>query len=149
MQSNIIKIKKKKKNLLPSFCLKQASNGNFTPGSAACIDAAVTPAIPAGASYHRTQASPLLAHCCCHSSAPPELLPTAPTTQTTAQTAQQRTHIHAHAQTNKTRTNTRKGNTKQERENHEGEIIMGKEKLNGHIDSLMKHNGLNRQECSL
>lgn len=78
---------------------KENSSGNFTPGSAACIDAAVTPAIPAGASYHRTQASPLLAHCCCHSSAPPELLPTAPTTQTTAQTAQQQTHIHAHAQT--------------------------------------------------
>lgn len=134
---------------MPSLCLKLTSSGNFTPGSAACIDAAVTPAIPAGASYHRTQASPLLAHCCCHSSAPPELLPTAPTTQTTAQTAQQQTRIRTHAHTNKTRTNTRKGNTKQERENHEGETIMGEEKLNEHIGSLMKHNGLNRQERSL
>lgn len=85
------------------------------------------PAIPAGASYHRTQASPLLAHCCCHSSAPPELLLTAPTT---AQTAQRHTNTraHTHKQTNKM-TNTRKGNTKQERENHEGEKNHGRRKI--------------------
>lgn len=57
---------------------QQTSSDSFTPRRAGCISAAVTPAIRAGGSYHRTQAFLLLAHCCCHSSAPPERLPHSP-----------------------------------------------------------------------
>lgn len=98
---------------------QKTSNGNFTPCSIAIIDAAVTQATPAGASYHRTQASPLLANCCCHSSAPPELLTRAPTRQTAQQYTNTRTHTHNE--------NQHKEQETQERENHEGEIIMGGE----------------------
>lgn len=57
---------------------QQTSSDSFTPRRAGCINAAVTAAIRAGVSYHRTQAFLLLAHCCCHSSAPPERLPHSP-----------------------------------------------------------------------
>lgn len=75
---------------------QQTSSDSFTPRPAGCINTAVTPAIRAGVSYHRTQAFLLLAHCCCHSSAPPELLPHSPHHADSTHTHERRTKERKH-----------------------------------------------------
>lgn len=112
-------------------------------------DAAVAAAIEAGVSYHRTQASPLLAHCCCHSSAPPELLPTAHHADVTAANAHTETDKHARTQTKREQTRAKETQNRKEKIMKEKQSWKKKE-TNRPKDSWIKKNNnrdLDRQRC--